>query len=331
MKKIIIVGLNSFIALHLSYEIANWRLKPNQEDIVAFIDEYKPDVIINCCGFTGRPNIDLCEQEKSKTYTANVILPLMLATECERRNIRLIHIGSGCINYGPSPNYYITRTVGENPFFEEILEKVDTGWKESDNPVAQSFYSKSKLCCDQMIGSMPCTTVLRIRMPISDRDHPRNLLNKIISYKKVVEEPNSITFLGDLANAVKFAVENDTSGIYNITNTKPLTHSILLEEYKKYFPEHQYEKITTKELSKIVSASRSNCILDNRKAIMRGFKFADTDTCVREYVKRYAKNKGYKEELVDFGSVKISRKIVDQAMDEDLFRILDEAATREIK
>lgn len=276
MKKIITLG-NGFVAAHLPYEVAKYRLTPNEEDMGSFLDQYKPDCIINATGFCGSPNVDECETKKTQTYMSNVVIPLMLAGECERRGVHLINLGSGCIFYGESPH--------------ASGEYYDSGWRETDigNPV--SHYSKTKYACDLAIGAMNNVTTLRLRMPISSMNHPRNLLNKLINYKKVLVTENSVTCLPDLVNAIDFVVKNNKSGIYHVTSLKPLTHEMILDEYKKYIPTHEYEKISEGQLRDLVKAPRSNCIIDSTKIVEEGFEFIDTLTCMRECVKDFVINK----------------------------------------
>lgn len=268
--KIFSIG-NGFIASHLNYPKIIERLESNSNHIEYILDKYKPNTVINCIGYCGgSKNIDQCEIEKTRTCTSNTVIPIMLAQACENRNIYLINIGSGCIFSGYSQRL--------------------RGWLETDIPNPVSYYGYTKYACDLAIGSMKNVTTLRIRMPISSINHQRNLLNKLISYKQVLETPNSVTFLEDLLNAIDFVIKNKKTGIYNITSPNPLTHSALLNEYKKYFPNHIYEKISEKELNNIVVAKRSNCILNSSKIINEGFKFENTDTRVCETVKRFVEN-----------------------------------------
>lgn len=299
MKKVVVIG-DGFIASHLKYDIAKCRLTPNENEMYSFIRNLRADVLINATGFCGKPNVDQCEVKKIETYTGNVIIPLMLAEACARRDMHMIHLGSGCIYYGNSPsattcyqmNCLFGDVDGETTTYNNIASHIeDTGWKETDFANAESHYSKTKYACDLAIGSMKNVTTLRLRMPISPKDHPRNLLNKLLGYQKVVEEPNSVTFMEDLINAIDYAIEKEKFGIYHITSPKPLTHSVLLEEYKKYVNNHEYISISKEDLSKITVAQRSNCILDVRKAISEGFIFENTDDAVKRYVKEFVNNK----------------------------------------
>ncbi|SRR5260221_2608719 len=292
MKKVIVIGKNSFIATHLPYEKSDYRFSPDEKDISNFIDANKPDVLINCIGMTGKKNIDDIELEKARAANSNTVLPIMLASKCEQKGINFIHISSGCINYGPSPNNKEIIDIRKNPSTSHFE---DTGWREDEfaqrknNPM--SSYSKTKLAADLVIGSLSNVSSLRIRMPISSMFHPRNLLNKLIGFKKVLEEPNSMTFLRDLTNAVQWIIDNNKTGIYNIASPKPLTHSMLLDEYKRHVPAHTYEKISKEELNKLVSAPRSNCILDVSKSINEGFRYYDTDYMIKETVRQFVINK----------------------------------------
>jgi len=297
VKKIVVLG-SGFVSSHLKYEVVNHRFTLNENEIYSFIRELRADVIINTIGYTGRPNIDSCEKNKIATYTGNVIIPLMLAEACARRDMHMVHIGSGCIFMGASPSVitryqmnclFGSKYVATQP--EYTITTEDTGWKETDVANAESYYSKTKQACDLALGQLPNITTLRIRMPVSTLNHPRNLLNKILGYSKVVEEPNSITFMNDLVNAIDFAIKKEKFGVYHIASPKPLTHSILLEEYRKYVPTHTYTSITKEELASMVAAPRSNCILDVRRAISEGFTFGDTDTVMCDTIKTFVENR----------------------------------------
>ena len=126
--KVLTLG-NGFVANHLNYSICEDRVLPDSKQISNILDKYKPDVIVNCVGKTGRPNVDWCELHKEETATANIAIPVLLAEECAKRSIYMIQIGSGCIFFGPSPNKEPIRKydiiIGDPPM-------KDAGWKEDD-------------------------------------------------------------------------------------------------------------------------------------------------------------------------------------------------------
>lgn len=105
-------------------------------------------------------------------------------------------------------------------------------------------------------------------MPISDDLHPRCLVTKITSYKRVINVPNSVTVLHDLLPlAVQLALHNDT-GIYNFTNPGAISHNDILELYREYIdPKFHWENFTVEEMREVVVAERSNCMLDVTKLV----------------------------------------------------------------
>lgn len=276
--KILVFG-NGFIASHLNYKIIKDRILPNTQYIKELLSYHKPNIIINCIGYTGGHNIDGCEINKERTLESNLTIPTILATECNKLGIKMIHIGSGCIFYGESPNLKVSLQGPE-----------DTGWKESDNPKLEkaSFYSKIKYAADLSIGNLPNTCILRIRMPISTKNSPRNLINKMLKYSSVLEAPNSVTFIDDLVKVIDWVIDNNKTGIYHVTNPTPMTHVQLLEEYRKYKPEHKYNIINEQELGQFILAPRSNCFLNTDKLTSEGFIMTPTlealTSCMFQYI-----------------------------------------------
>lgn len=293
-----------FVAEHLPYPIIKKRLPLAWDWIDSILSAYEPDVLINCIGKTGRPNVDWCESHKEETMSANVTLPLLLAEYCQANKIHLIQIGSGCIYFGDSPNFHYVQGDG-SPMPDIPLQtssytltipckKIEDGWKETDFANPGSFYSKTKYSCDLMLGSLPHVTTLRIRMPVSDKDVQRNLINKLRGYKQVIDIPNSMTFMNDLTRCIDWAVQNRPGGIYHVANPQPLTAARIMKEYQKYVPEHQFEYITGAQLDAMTVAKRSNCILNTDKLRLAGFKMTDSEealsACMAKYVENMRRN-----------------------------------------
>lgn len=278
--KVLTLG-GGFVADHLPYDRVlkdSERVHPHQEDLDYLLSRDKPDVIINCLGKTGRPNVDWCESHKTETYMANVTMPLMIAEWCEKHDVHLINIGSGCIYFGPSP--YKGHTSGAK----------DPGWREDDFAKPESFYSKTKYACDMMIGSLPHVTTLRIRMPVTDKNVPRNLITKLRGYKQVIDIPNSMTLMSDLVRCIDWAANKRPGGIWHVANPQPLTAARIMQEYQKYVPEHQFEIITEGQLDQMTTAKRSNCILNTDKLRAAGFKMTNTEEALERTMAEYVKD-----------------------------------------
>lgn len=267
--KILTLG-KGFVSDHLPYKTIFDRLTPDSKQIESVLDAYKPDVLINCIGKTGSPNVDWCEDHKHETATANTVIPALVAEACHKRSIHFIHIGSGCIFYGESP--------GTN------------GWKENDFANPESYYSKTKYAADLLIGSLPNTSILRVRMPISDKNHERNLLNKLRKYNKLIDIPNSMTFMADFVKCIDWCANNHKTGMYHVTNPGALTAVQIMNEYKKYVPEHNFQVINEQQLGNLTIAKRSNCILDAGKLLADGFEMTPAEEALKVCVSTYMRN-----------------------------------------
>lgn len=280
--KVITLG-NGYVASHLPYEIVDYRLAPNEEDVEKFLDQYNPDVVVNATGFCGRPNVDQCEVEQTKTYMANVVVPSMLARGCERHGVRMIHIGSGCIYFGKSPNLLVS---GRNTH----PTTADHGWKETDFANPKSYYSKTKYACDLILGQMPDVTTLRIRMPISTQNNQRNFINKIRGYSQVIDIPNSVTFMDDLTRCIDWVIATEQTGIFHVTNPQPLSAADVMREYQKYDSNHKFSIIDEAELDRITVAKRSNCIINSDKLRLAGFTMTPSKQALENCMAAYIKN-----------------------------------------
>lgn len=213
---------------------------------------FEPDVVINCSGFTGRPNIDEAESKKEECWNLNVISPLQCAELTTKAGKRYIHIGSGCIYTGYEKEY----TEEDSPNF---------GLFENES----SFYSKSKHAFEMHSKHLPIT-IIRIRMPISGLHDTRSYLSKIKKYDKLIDYTNSKTYIPDLCEFTRILIENFSPEnykyeLFNVVNPNPLKTSEVVEIMKKY--NRHNPKWSYADISDIpIVAGRSNCVLDNTKA-----------------------------------------------------------------
>ncbi len=270
-NKILILG-KGFIGQRLQDELQcefSDKKIYSYKDAEEEIKKFQTEILINCIGFTGKNNVDDCELDKDKSIFANVFVPVILAEAALRNNIRFIHISSGCIyHYDYSKDTPIDET--KEPDFLEL------------------FYSRTKIYAEQVLKALfPKYPILiiRIRVPIDNRPHPRNLLTKLINYKKVIDIPNSVTYIPDFINALSHLIKINAKGIYNVVNKNPLIYSEVMEAYKKYVPDFKYEVIDFKKMNQV----RTNLILSTKKLENTGFKIRDIHEVLEECVKEYLK------------------------------------------
>ena len=227
----------------------------------------KPKVVINCAGKTGRPNIDWCEDNKEETMYSNVVGPLVLAKVCSENNIFMVHLGSGCIYQGDNNG---------------------KGFTEEDVPDLKnipSFYSLTKFLSEYMLKQFPVLQC-RLRMPVNSQKNLRNFITKITTYKKVINEENSITVIDDLIKAVIELVKKKKTGIYNVTNPGSITHKEILDKYKELVDKNfKYTIINTKDLK--TKAGRSNCVLNTDKLKKEGINLLDVHKAIEKILVNY--------------------------------------------
>jgi dTDP-4-dehydrorhamnose reductase len=244
----------------------------NSEAVNAALAEHKPDVVINCAGKTGRPNVDWCEEHKDETFASNVLGPLVLARECKKQGKFLAHIGSGCVYEGDNNGKGFAEDDPANFF--------------------GSFYSRTKLLSEQMLKEFPVLQ-LRLRMPLDSMPGPRNFVTKITKYPKVISVPNSISVIDDFLSAAIELINRRKTGIYNLTNPGAIEHKEILEMYKEIVdPSFSYTLMPLKELEGITKARRSNCVLNTEKLAAEGISLMPIKDAVRKALKEYKKNIG---------------------------------------
>lgn len=226
------------------------------------LDDVRPDVVINAAGKTGRPNVDWCEEHKIETLRANVTGPLVLLEECSRRDLYWVHLSSGCIYEGDNGGM---------------------GFTEEDPPnFSGSFYARTKAWTDQILNDFP-VLILRLRMPFDGSASERSLLMKLKKYVKVLDEPNSLTYLPDFLDAARILIERRKTGIYNIVNPGTLSPYRIMELYREIVdPAHRFERLTLDRLGSVVKAGRSNCLLSARKLEEEGVHLQPVDEAVRK-------------------------------------------------
>lgn len=242
----------------------------SEKDVEIEIKKHKPEWVLNCAGITGRPNIDWCEDHKQETFKGNVLLPLMIVQACQKKKIKMMHLGSGCVYQGDNNG---------------------KGWREENAPnFAGSFYSKTKTLSEDMLKDYNVLQ-LRLRMPIDNNImNQRNFVKKITNYEKVIDIKNSMTIVEDMLRVAEVLMDKNRNGIYNMVNPGPMSHKEILDLYKEIVDQNfSYKIISIDELNKITKAQRSNCVLSNDK-LAREIKLKPLEERLRETFRDYKKS-----------------------------------------
>jgi 3,5-epimerase/4-reductase len=242
----------------------------NFSDVDGIIDKFKPRTLINCIGHTGANNVDGCELAKDKTLFSNSYVPLLLGEAAYRRRIKLVHLSSGCIyHYAYASRKPIEETL--SPDYYDL------------------YYSRSKIYAENALLELSKRAdilIVRIRVPLDDRPHPKNILTKLLKFDKVLNVPNSVTYLPDFIKALKHLLKKNKKGIYNIALKGGLYYKDLLGAYNAAGRRHRFSMIRPDELK----MNRTNLILSVKKLEQSGFKARTPkeiiNECVQNYIKR---------------------------------------------
>ncbi|OGJ62701.1 hypothetical protein A3H90_03815 [Candidatus Peribacteria bacterium RIFCSPLOWO2_02_FULL_55_36] len=309
MEKILIFGARGYLGVAFR-EVYPEAMCPGTDiadahAIVDVLDREKPDIVMNVAGKTGRPNIDWCETHKEETLCSNLTGPLILLEECRKRGIYWVHMSSGCIYEGVGP----TDSLPHGGMAGERGSTI--GFTEEDSPnFFGSFYSRVKGWCDQILREFTDTVdgrggilILRLRMPFDGSLNERNLLMKLRKYAKVLDVQNSITYLPDFLEAAKILIDRRRTGIFNIVNPGIISpYEIMMMQWKMQCHQNLTmtpceprratlpERLTLADLSSVVRAARSNCILSTEKLQREGITLPDVHERVEEAILSIAKN-----------------------------------------
>ncbi len=237
----------------------------------------RPDALINAAGFTGKPNVDACEEAKADCLLGNAVLPGIVREVCQDLHLPWGHVSSGCIYTGKS---------GDGRSF-----------REDDRPNFTfrsnfcSFYSGAKALGEEVLYGAEKCYVWRLRIPFDHRNHQRNYLSKLLAYERLLNVENSISqrfeFVGACLDCLEMGIP---FGTYNVTNPGSINartitdimkrHGLVRKELKFFESEEAFNKI-------IGGAPRSNCILRTEKLSNAGIRMTDVHRAIEAACKNW--------------------------------------------
>ncbi len=285
MKKLIILGHTGYIgqAFVAESKKRGWELLlpsreqyDNYEGLVSLVDGH--DFLINCAGYTGKPNVDACETRKADTLLGNVVLPQIVADACRATGLKWAHVSSGCVYDGASDQ--ISWTENHEPNFSFRHEPC-------------SFYSGTKALAEELLANEPCY-IWRLRIPFDNIDSPRNYISKLLRYERVYDNTNSLSHRGDYAKACLDLFEKDSPlGIYNVTNPGFVTTRSVIGLIKKHLGVDKNFLFWDNDsdfYTKGALARRSNCILDTEKIRKAGVIMRPVNEALEHALKNWQKS-----------------------------------------
>lgn len=229
-KKILILGSTGLIGHqihnHLSeeslYEIFDIsyrnKLHPdtilvnsiNECELKSAIKKIKPNFVINCIGTL----IKESALNPELAILTNAILPHRLKNICDSIQAKLIHMSTDCVFSGSNKKPY----------------------EESDIKDGLDVYAKTK-SLGEIIEDKHLTIRTSVIGPELKQDGEQ-LFNWFMSEKGEIEGFSDAIWSGvtslELARGVKWMIENDINGLYQLTNGIPISKNEILQLFKKY-------------------------------------------------------------------------------------------------
>ncbi|MCE9586333.1 sugar nucleotide-binding protein [Candidatus Uhrbacteria bacterium] len=283
--KILVFGSKGFIAGKMletwADAVGTDARIDDKEAVLKALDEHKPDAVVNAAGKTGKPNVDWCETHQAETFRGNTIGALVLAEACQERGIYMLHLATGCIFYGPSPD--------------------PRGWTEDDHANPSAVYTRSKYAADLALTTYPNVAIARLRMPIDDVPSPRNLIDKLVKYKQIIDVANSATVISDLVDACYKIIQKRGTGVFHTVNPGIMRHRDLLNLYRELVdPTHTTEWIREEDLvaKGLATKKRSNNIMQSDRLKALGIEMRPIDVALRDTMMKYAAAKRASERPV---------------------------------
>ena len=247
------------------------------DQLKRFLKEQGCTFLINAAGYTGKPNVDSCELNRTECLIGNSVLPGLIRSACEDLGIAWGHVSSGCIYTGARPD--------------------GGGFREADAPNFDfrhnncSFYSGCKALGEECLVDAKQLYVWRLRIPFDHQDSARNYISKLMRYDRLLEARNSISQLDEFVKACWECWSRRVPfGIYNVTNTGSITTSEIVDMMRRILnvsKSFQFFESEAQFMQLAARTPRSNCVLDNRKLTDTGIGVSEVHDAVEKALRNW--------------------------------------------
>jgi dTDP-4-dehydrorhamnose reductase len=272
--------------------------------LVGLLRTLKPEFVVNCAGYTGKPNVDACESAKADTLAGNALLPQTIAHACAVEGVPWGHVSSGCIYSGAKVaaadgSLHVEKDM-TRPDLRALAENNPSaihGFTESDTPNFSfraepcSFYSGTKALGEEAIAGVGQSYVWRLRIPFDEVDGARNYLSKVQRYPKVYDNLNSISHRADFARAcLDLWKVRAPFGTYNVTNPGWVStrHVIgMIERILKPSKRFEFWENDAEFYRVAAKTPRSNCVMDSTKLLSAGVKIRPVEEALEQSLRNW--------------------------------------------
>ena len=221
----------------------------NEKIFLETIENIKPNIIINCIGIL----IQGSNKDPESAIFINAYMPHRLMRLADEIDAKLIHISTDCVFSGDKKEPYI----------------------EIDEPDGKDIYARTK-ALGEIINDKHLTLRTSVVGP-ELKDDGEELFHWFMKQSGEINGFTKAIWSGvttlELAKAVKWAIENNTTGLYHITNNQSINKYELLNLFKK----HMKKKII---INKIDGNTTNKNFIDTRKEI--NYVISSYDDMIKE-------------------------------------------------
>lgn len=182
----------------------------NISDFEKFIDEFKPEVVINCIGILNKA----AEDDHALACLVNGYLPNYLDSICQKKNIKFIHVSTDCVFDGKKGEY------------------IEESFRDAAN-----YYGLSKA-----VGEINNDKNLTLRTSIVGPDMNPNgigLFQWFMNQSKETNGFDKVIWTGvttiEFAKAMEKSIANNLTGLRHVVNNQKIDKYSLLNLFKQYF------------------------------------------------------------------------------------------------
>lgn len=276
MKKILLLGstgtlghqvyhyLNSFDDIKL-FNVA-YRTKLNEDSIILdmknlsqldnLITEIKPDFIINSVGIL----IDGTNKSPENAIFINAYIPHHLAKIANETQAKLIHISTDCVFSGKKGEYI-----------------------ENDEQDGYTMYAKTKALGE--ITELPHLTLRTSIIGPELKSNGEGLFHWFMQQSGTIKGYTKSIWSGvttlELTKIIKRAIDQNTTGLYHVTNGQSINKYDLLNLFKKYTGKDI-------EIIPVEGVVSDKSFIDTRKEL--DYQIPHYETMVKEMVENIKNN-----------------------------------------
>ena len=305
---ILLLGASGFVGRAFAEELhrRGWTFVPLSRraldyssfgTLLDFVRKLKPTLVINAAAYSGRPNVDACEEDRIAAFEINTRLPQIISRVCCVQGIPFAHLSTGSIFSGAKIFQGGLLRVEANLNNPEVRGLFDAsprgflGFTEYDEPNFSFRHPPCNSCAgtralaEEALRGAPNTYIWRLLMPFDEVDQPCNFLSKLQAYPRIFDHITSLSHLGDAVSACLELYERRAPyGIYNVVNPEAVTTRFVVEQIqstlrpKRRFAFWQDEEEFFAQGTRI---PRSTCILDTTKLLRAGVRLRPIEEAIQ--------------------------------------------------